>query len=319
MRIAGISSRKFDAGTEGELINHYLYNDKELFEDADLNWYDYGFRNYDAQNLSRRRRIARFTQLDPLTWEYPELTNYQYASDEPIANVDMDGLEGASSVVSKADFFLDGAKNIAVESLSPVVLVAKVKSVVKPLSFIEKTTKVLKDVGSGISWFAKGLWNEGMMPTVDWFNHNINPAYGIFNGINSQFTGQDFLSGEPMTRAQGVSDFALSVIPGMKLESAAVKEGERLFLKESEKVVSKKLKKFLPTLDATGKVHGDLPKVKDLANYSKEELQTLLGELKQSVKKRIKVTSKMGRDRAHGQRQGAEQDLIKSLEKYLGQ
>jgi len=43
--------------------------------------------------LSRRRRIARFTQLDPLTWEYPELTNYQYASDEPIANVDMDGLE----------------------------------------------------------------------------------------------------------------------------------------------------------------------------------------------------------------------------------
>lgn len=98
-----------------------------------------------------------------------------------------------------------------------------------------------------------------------------------------------------------------------------MKEGERLFLKESEKVVSKKLKKFLPTLDATGKVHGDLPKVKDLANYSKEELQTLLGELKQSVKKRIKVTSKMGRDRAHGQRQGAEQDLIKSLEKYLGQ
>jgi len=39
LRIAGISSRKFDAGTEGELINHYLYNDKELFEDADLDWY----------------------------------------------------------------------------------------------------------------------------------------------------------------------------------------------------------------------------------------------------------------------------------------
>ncbi len=83
---------------EGSLKNEFLYNDKELWDDADLNWYDYGFRNYDAQNLSRRRRIARFTQLDPLTWDYPELTNYQYSSDEPIANVDMDGLEKISTV-----------------------------------------------------------------------------------------------------------------------------------------------------------------------------------------------------------------------------
>jgi hypothetical protein len=51
-----------------------------------LGWYDYGFRSYDAQ-------IGRFPQLDPLTDDYPELTNYQYASCEPIANVDLDGLE----------------------------------------------------------------------------------------------------------------------------------------------------------------------------------------------------------------------------------
>ncbi|MET7035709.1 MULTISPECIES: hypothetical protein [Elizabethkingia] len=37
------------------------------------------------------------------------------------------------------------------------------------------------------------------------------------------------------------------------------------------------------------------------------------------ARRRIEVTSKMGRDRGHGQRQGAEQDLIKSLEKYLDQ
>ena len=54
---------------------------------------DAAFRNYDAQ-------IGRFTQLDPLTWEFPELTNYQYASDEPIANVDMDGLEKANVCVN---------------------------------------------------------------------------------------------------------------------------------------------------------------------------------------------------------------------------
>src|SRR6185437_11207493 len=76
---------------KGSLKNNNLYNDKELWDDADLDWYDYGFRNYDPQ-------IGRFTQLDPLTDDYPELTNYQYASDEPIANVDMDGLEKFESL-----------------------------------------------------------------------------------------------------------------------------------------------------------------------------------------------------------------------------
>ena len=76
---------------EGQLLNCHLYNDKELWEEADLDWYDYGFRNYDPQ-------IGRFPQLDPLTWEYPELTNYQYASLDPIANVDLDGLEARNVV-----------------------------------------------------------------------------------------------------------------------------------------------------------------------------------------------------------------------------
>jgi hypothetical protein len=73
----------------------------------------------------------------------------------------------------------------------------------------------------------------------------------------------------------------------------------------------------LTALDATGKVHGTLPKIKDLGRYSKEELEILYQELKQSVQQRIKVTSRLGRDRGHGQRQGAEQDLIKAIEKYL--
>ncbi len=87
LKIAGISSNKLgNDNYEGYLQNKNLYNDKELIDEADLDWYDYGFRNYDAQ-------IGRFPQLDPLTWDYPELTNYQYAGNDPIANVDVDGLE----------------------------------------------------------------------------------------------------------------------------------------------------------------------------------------------------------------------------------
>lgn len=86
LKIAGISSKKLGDSFEGLLKNNNLYNDKELFDDGDLNWYDYGFRNYDPQ-------IGRFMQLDPLTDDYPELTPYQYAGCEPVANVDLDGLE----------------------------------------------------------------------------------------------------------------------------------------------------------------------------------------------------------------------------------
>ncbi len=87
LKIAGISSKKLgDANYEGYLDNKNLYNDKELIDEGDLNWYDYGFRNYDPQ-------IGRFPQLDPLTDDYPHYTPYQYAGNEPIANVDLDGLE----------------------------------------------------------------------------------------------------------------------------------------------------------------------------------------------------------------------------------
>lgn len=32
-------------------------------------------------------------RVDPLTKQYPELTPYQFASNSPIANIDLDGLE----------------------------------------------------------------------------------------------------------------------------------------------------------------------------------------------------------------------------------
>ncbi|HEV7781424.1 MAG TPA: DUF6443 domain-containing protein [Chitinophagaceae bacterium] len=91
LKIATLSSRKLGDSYEGALKNNYLYNGKELFDDADLNWYDYGFRNYDPQ-------IGRFPQLDPLTNSYPFLTPYQYASCDPITNIDIDGLEGGNAV-----------------------------------------------------------------------------------------------------------------------------------------------------------------------------------------------------------------------------
>jgi RHS repeat-associated protein len=85
LKIAGISSKKMADPGEGHIDNKNLYNDKELIDDADLDWYDYGYRNYDPQ-------IGRFVQIDPLTdifyWQSP----YVYADNDPIGNIDYLGL-----------------------------------------------------------------------------------------------------------------------------------------------------------------------------------------------------------------------------------
>lgn len=121
LKIAAISSTKGGDVNEGMLKNDYLYNDKELFDDADLDWYDYGFRNYDPQ-------IGRFPQLDPLTDNYGPLTPYQYGSCDPVTNIDIDGLEGGSAVgaaIGGASDVFQGSKTI----MQATVFVSAVKAV----------------------------------------------------------------------------------------------------------------------------------------------------------------------------------------------
>ena len=64
------------------------FNGKENDNDVkgDGNQQDYGFRIYDP-------RLGKFFSVDPLTQDYPELTPYQFASNSPIENIDLDGLE----------------------------------------------------------------------------------------------------------------------------------------------------------------------------------------------------------------------------------
>lgn len=64
----------------------YGFNGKEKDNKDGVVQYDYGFRIYDP-------RLVRFKSVDPLTKGYPMLTPYQFASNSPIANIDLDGGE----------------------------------------------------------------------------------------------------------------------------------------------------------------------------------------------------------------------------------
>ncbi len=66
----------------------YGFNGKENDNDVkgEGNQQDYGMRVYDP-------RAGRFLSVDPLTRSYPMLTPYQYAENDVIRSVDLDGLE----------------------------------------------------------------------------------------------------------------------------------------------------------------------------------------------------------------------------------
>ena len=68
----------------------YGFNGKENDNEVkgEGNQQDYGMRIYDP-------RLVRFLSVDPITNQYPELTPYQFSSNSPIQNIDLDGLEGS--------------------------------------------------------------------------------------------------------------------------------------------------------------------------------------------------------------------------------
>ena len=89
--------RKYAAG----IAYRYAFNDKEKDEEAngEGNFYDYGFRIYNP-------RLGRFLSVDPLSPKYPWYTPYQFAGDNPILNIDLDGLEDCDY-----NLFLRGLKS----------------------------------------------------------------------------------------------------------------------------------------------------------------------------------------------------------------
>ena len=80
----GQTSYYTSSGSIEVSLKRYKYCGKERDEETGL--YYYGMRYYADW-------LCRFVSVDPLQFEYPELTPFQYASNRPITGTDLDGAE----------------------------------------------------------------------------------------------------------------------------------------------------------------------------------------------------------------------------------
>ncbi|WP_338868698.1 DUF6443 domain-containing protein [Spirosoma sp. SC4-14] len=89
--------------------NRFKYNGKE--DEAPLGWIDFNWRHYDPA-------LARFVTVDKLAEKFPYLTTYQFASNDPIGKIELDGLEGIHYFVAQRKQYvgLDNAMKLLEQS-----------------------------------------------------------------------------------------------------------------------------------------------------------------------------------------------------------
>ena len=105
----------------------------------------------------------------------------------------------------------------------------------------------------------------------------------------------------------------------VQVTPAAIESAADLARRLGEWMAAKDAVPDLPVIDGTGKVHGPLPKREDLDLYDPEDLSDLADQLRDSIRKRIEVTERLGPDRGHTERVAAEQLLLRQIERYLNE
>ena len=126
----------------------YKYVGKERDEETGL--YYYGFRYYAAW-------LCRFVSVDPLQFEYLQLTPYNYSGNKPITHIDIDGLQGDGD--EKINFSTASFVGIA-PKITPLTPTSRVSTLTRLVSFYKRYKEVVNAslaLAAGIGMVVGGI------------------------------------------------------------------------------------------------------------------------------------------------------------------
>lgn len=129
---------------------------------------DYGAGFYDPV-------IGRFITIDPLAANFPWMTPYQYASNDPIKNIDLDGLEGIPFLLEPALMF---GNSSVTPKLAPLAEVARIAPENVAKADGEFSRKTLESFKRGNAVEAEPLSKNGLEKNYKPINE-IDPKTGL--------------------------------------------------------------------------------------------------------------------------------------------
>jgi len=178
---------------------HYRFNGQELQDELGLNWYTYRYRNYDPT-------YARFFGVDPISEDYYNITTYQFAHNNPVWKIEIEGLEGAKTTNSESPSPEDAGGNWSITDYAAGAWGAAGNM------FMGAVTSTYSGIESGITETGKVIdaYNEGGVgAAVEQYGQSVYETSGAKGLVD---TASAALSGDANAQGQAVVLLATAVI-----------------------------------------------------------------------------------------------------------